>query len=144
MGVVGASQFRASATLANTQGISAQPTGLLDNISTSLLDAGRRINRNGFGLSSGARANLKRLQDSAADFNALFSLSGGGSSDVQSAQTQILALRSQTPTDQLARSLVDIDVDGDGAGDASLASEIAVDDGSVADADTGQTVDTEV
>lgn len=144
MSVVGASQFLGSATLANTRGIAAQSSGLFDNISNSLLDAGRRINRNGFGLSSGARANLKRLQDSAAEFNALFSLSGGGASDVNSAQTQILALRSQTPTDQLARSLVDIDLDGDGAGDASLASDIAVDDGGVTESDTGTAVDTQV
>ena len=143
MGVVGASGFRASATLANTQGVAAQSSGLLDNISNSLLDAGRRINKNGFGLSKGARKNLARLQQSAAEFNTLFSLSGGGSSGVESAQTQILALRAKTPTSQLARSLIDIDTDGDGAGDVSLDTDVAVDDGSVAEGETGQTVDTE-
>lgn len=105
MSVVGASRFLNSATLTNTRGISPASTNLLDNISNSLLDAGRRINRSGIGLSKGARANLKRLQNSAADFNALFSLGGGGSTSIEAVQTQILALRAQTPTNRLSREV---------------------------------------
>ena len=105
MSVVGASQYRATATLATVQGYVSQSAGVFDNISNSLLDAGRRSNRNGVGLSSGARRNLARLQQSAAEFNSLFSLSGGTSSDIDTAQKQILALRSKTPSARLSREV---------------------------------------
>ena len=128
--IPGASQFLGAATLANTRGLPAQSSNILGSSAStvSLLDAGRSITgNNGIGLSSRARQLTNQLlQTTASEANALFSFAVGGSSTVEAAQTQILALRSQTPDSQLARSLVEV-----------------ADDGSVSEGETGQTVDTE-
>ena len=101
MRVAGASQFLNQATLANTQGISAVSTNVLSESAggISLLDVARsNAPDNGIGLSRSARAlNTQILQNNSESFNQLFSLTGGGSATIESAQTQILALRSSTP-----------------------------------------------
>lgn len=128
--IPGASQFLGAATLANTRGLSAQSPSLLGSSAstTSLLDAGRSLyGNNGIGLSSRSRSLTSQLlQSTASEANALFSYAVGNSSTVEAAQTQIKALRAQTPTSQLARSLVQV-----------------VDSGGVSASDTGQSVDTE-
>ncbi|HOO82646.1 MAG TPA: hypothetical protein PK513_09095 [Alphaproteobacteria bacterium] len=128
--IPGASQYIVSARLANTHGLPAQSSTLFGTggSALSLLDAGRSLNaNNGIGLSARSRQLTNQLlQSTASEANALFSYAVGGSSTVEAAQTQILALRAKTPTSQLARSLVQV-----------------VDDGGVAGGETGQNVDTE-
>lgn len=124
--VPGSSQFLNAATLANTRGLAAGSPSLLGDSNISLLDSGRRISRNnGIGLSASSRAaNRQLIESTRSESNALFSLAIGQGNSVQGAQTQILALRSQTPDSQLARSL-------------------QVDDGSFSAPTTGQEIDTE-
>ncbi len=125
--IAGASGFLNSATLANTRGIAAGQTSLLDGgfSAPDLLEVGRRINRNSVGLSGNARAVNKRfLESSASNFNAIFSLNVGTTSSVEALQQGILALRSGLSENQIARSL-------------------RQDDGGVSESDTGSTVDTE-
>ncbi len=128
--IPGASQYLNAATLANTRGLAAQSATLLGNSGSTvnLLDAGRSITgNNGIGLSASSRALTNQLlQSTASEANALFSFTIGNTSTVEAAQIQIKALRARTPTDQLARSLVEV-----------------ADDGGVAEGDTGQEVDTE-
>jgi len=127
--IPGASQFLGASTLANVRGLPAQSSTLLGTIGSvlSLLDVGRSLNaNNGIGLSARSRQLTNQLlQSTASESNALFSYAVGGSSTVEAAQTQILALRAKTPTSKLARSLVEV-----------------VDDGSVTKGETGQEVDT--
>lgn len=117
--VAGASQFLNSSILANSQGLSAQTNSVLSEAAggVSLLDAGRRINRSGIGISNQSRQRIDALLDSrSATFNELFSLSGGTSSTVDAAITQIAALRSSVPTSR--NSLAVLEASG---GDAAAA-----------------------
>lgn len=93
----GASQFLNQATLTNLTGSAAQPASVLGEAAggVGILDIGRNLAVQGSGISNNARAlNRQFLSDSAGTYNQLFSASGGGSSSVEAAQTQILALRS--------------------------------------------------
>ncbi len=100
--VAGASQFLNQATLANSQGVSAVSSNVLSESAggLSLLDVARSSAAdNGIGLSSNARAlNNQILENNSASFNQLFSLTGGASATIESAQVQILALQSSVPT----------------------------------------------
>ncbi len=100
MGIAGASRFLNSSILANTQGLAAQTNSVLNEAAggISLLDAGRRINRSGLGISVESRQRIDRLiEGNSSTFNTLFSLSGGGSSTVEASLAQIAALQSSTP-----------------------------------------------
>ncbi len=100
MRVPGASQFLNSSILANSQGLSAQTNSVLSEAAggISLLDAGRRINRSGIGISQQSRQRIDAfLSSRATSFNELFSLSGGTSATVDAALTQIAALQSSVP-----------------------------------------------
>lgn len=109
--IPGASQFINAATLANKEGLSAvAPTVLGEGDTASLLDIGRNLGGNGIGLSPQARAlNVQQIQNSAAEFNALFSLGVAETSSIEALQTQILALRAKTPAGQLSRGLAGLD-----------------------------------
>lgn len=101
MGIPGASRFVNAAILANTQGISAQTNSILNEAAggISLLDAGRRINRSGVGLSNASRQRIDAFIESrSTTFNELFSFAGGTSATVENAITQIAALRSSVPS----------------------------------------------
>ncbi|MGH1376753.1 MAG: hypothetical protein ACRBCK_10440 [Alphaproteobacteria bacterium] len=98
--VAGASQFLNQATLANTQGVSAQTTNVLGEAAggVGILDVGRNLATPGVGISNSARAlNRQFLTQNAGTANQLFSASGGGSATEEAAITQIRALQSQTP-----------------------------------------------
>lgn len=98
MRIAGSSRFAGAATLANTRGLPAVSPSLLSGSSPSLLDVGRRAQRNnGIGLSSNARRINQQIQGSATT---IFAFSG---SNVQTAQQQILALRSQASEGRLSR-----------------------------------------
>jgi len=127
--IPGASQFLGAATLANSQGTAAvQSTVLGESSATSLLDVGRSgLFDNGIGLSASARAlNTQFIESNSSTFNAIFSLGLGSTATLEGLQQEILALRGSIPESGLARSLV-----------------LEADDGSVAEGETGQTIDTE-
>lgn len=105
MAVAGASRFINSATLANLAGIAPSTPSALGNVSSSLLDAGRRINRSGIGLSPSARALNEQFLNRSSDINKMFSLGAGSSLSLQGLQTEILALRSRVPQERLAEFL---------------------------------------
>jgi hypothetical protein len=107
MAVAGASRYINSATLANTAGISPSLPTLIGNSSASLLDAGRRINRSGIGLSPESRALTDRFLNRTNDVNSLFTLGAGASLSVQGLQTQILALRASVPQSQISQNIID-------------------------------------
>lgn len=127
--IPGASRFLGAATLANVRGLAAQQSTFLGEAVSgiSILDVGRaNVPDDAPGLSLRARAlNKQQIQNTQIEYNALFSLAGGGSATVEAAQTQILALRSSVPESRLARSI------------------LGTDDGSVSVSNTGQEVDTE-
>ena len=138
--IPGASQFLNAATLANTQGLSAQTPSLLGSSasSTSLLDAGRSLYAdNGIGLSASSRALTNQLlSNTAAEANALFSLAGGGSASVENAQIQIQGLRASLPDSAIREDLREVVVNEDGE-------VLNADNGAVIASENGQTVDTE-
>lgn len=106
--IPGASGFLNAATLANTRGVAAGSSSLLNGglSSPDLLDVGRRINRNNIGLSSNARAiNKSFLSSSTSTFNAIFSLGVGTTSSIEALQQGILALRSQVSPNNLSRAV---------------------------------------
>lgn len=130
--IAGASGFLNAATLANARGVSAvQPSVLGEGGlgAVDILDIGRNATGiDGIGLSSNARSlNKQFLESSSSNFNALFSLGVGTTSSVEGLQQQILALRSGLPESRLSAE----------------ARDLLSDDGSVAESDTGQEVDTE-
>lgn len=94
--IAGASQYLSQSTFTNTTGAAAVAADILStSVSNSLLDAGRRLAVDGIGLSSSARAlNKQILEQNTGLYNGLFSASGGASATIESAQTQIAALRS--------------------------------------------------
>lgn len=96
--VSGASRYLNSATLANTQGIAPGDTlGIGGRTGASLLDAGRRINRSGIGLSGGSRALTEQFLNRTNDVNSLFTLGAGTSLSIEGLKIQIKALRSRVP-----------------------------------------------
>ena len=99
--VAGASRYLAQSTLTNVQGVAAQSSSLLNVAAgaTGILDVGRNLEVQGVGISNRAR-NLNRqfLESTSGTYNQLFSASGGGSSTVEGALTQIKALQSSVPT----------------------------------------------
>ncbi|MBX2833881.1 MAG: hypothetical protein KTR28_02810 [Micavibrio sp.] len=101
--IAGASQYLASATLANKGGFSAQSSSILGNFSggADLLAAGKRINRSGIGMSASSRAQLDQFMNKS---NATFStlLSVGVEAGVQNLQTQILGLRAKLPASMIS------------------------------------------
>ena len=136
--IPGASQFLNAATLANTQGLSAQTPSLLGSSasSTSLLDAGRSLYADN-GLSASSRALTNQLlSNTAAEANALFSLAGGGSASVENAQIQIQGLRASLPDSAIREDLREVVVNEDGE-------VLNADNGAVIASENGQTVDTE-
>lgn len=127
--IPGASQFLNSATLANTQGLGAQPATVLGDGGiggVDILDVARgNAPDNGIGLSSRARLlNQQFLDSTSTTFNEIFSLGLGSTATIEGLQQEILALRSQFSDDQLAP-------------------ELRQDTGEVAAAENGQEVDTE-
>ncbi len=106
MTVSGASRFINSATLANTQGISASQPQLLGG--SSLLEAGRRINRSGIGLSSSARAlNNQFVSNGASQGTALFGLASGASLSAADLATQIKGLRASLPISRVSPEVLE-------------------------------------
>lgn len=139
MRVPGASQFLNSSILANSQGLAAQTNSVLNEAAggISLLDAGRRINRSGIGISNQARQRLDSLMEGrSTSFNELFSLSGGTSSTVEASLTQIAALQSSTPISR--NSLAVIDARG---GDAEAAAADIQAEAEAANVDSGLIID---
>lgn len=104
MAVAGASRFMVSSSLANLQGISpGDATGLMGRQGSSLLEAGRRINRSGIGLSSNARAlNSQFVGNTGSQGAAMFGLASGASMSVADMAKQIKALRSSLPKSQIS------------------------------------------
>lgn len=142
MGIAGASRFLNSSILANTQGLAAQTNSVLNEAAggISLLDAGRRINRSGIGISNESRQRLDALVESrSSTFNGLFSLAGGTSSTVEASLTQIAALQSSTPISR--NSLAVIDARG---GDAAATAQAALDAAEAQAAEPGSIVDESV
>lgn len=101
----GASQFLNQATLSNRLGAAGQASSnVLGEAAggAGILEIGRNLAVSGVGISNNARAlNRQFLQQSAGTFNQLFSATGGTSSTVEVAQTQILALRASTSVSRL-------------------------------------------
>lgn len=127
--IPGASQFLNSATLANQQGLAAQPATVLGDGGiggVDILDVARaNAPDNGVGLSARARLlNQQFIESNSQTFNAIFSLGLGSSATIEGLQQQILALRAGLSDDQLAPSL-------------------RQDSGEVAASENGQEVDTE-
>lgn len=113
--VSGASQFVNQATLAvrNGGGFSA-PNVLADAGIGGILEVGRGNAVPGVGVSSSARAlNRAQLSRSSADFNNLFSLTGGTDGTIAGAQTAINAIRASIPDDQLHSSVRGTFIDTD-------------------------------
>ena len=107
MAVAGASRYMNAATLANRRGLAAQSPTLLGETSTaSLLESGRNLAAGGFGISSSARALNQQFLNRSAEVNGLFSLAAGPDATLESAQQQILALRTSLPESRIARSLI--------------------------------------
>lgn len=101
MTVSGASRFLVSSTLANEKGLGAARPQLLGG--ASLLEAGRRINRSGIGLSASSRAQTEKFLASAnGQGTALFGLSSGASLSVSDLAQQIKALRASLPKDKIS------------------------------------------
>lgn len=141
MRIPGASQFLNSSILANSQGISAQTNSVLGEAAggISLLDAGRRINRSGIGISVQARQRMDSLiEGRATTFNDLFSLSGGTSATVDAAITQIAALRSSVPTSRNSLAVIDA------AGGDSEAAAAEIEAEAIASLEPGSLVDESV
>lgn len=150
MAIAGASRYLGAATLANTQGISAQQSTLIGNIgAVDLLDVARSGSRdNGIGLSGNARALNKSFLSSTADtFNQIFSLGVAATSSIEGLQTQIAALRASLPEGSLSREVRGLVADGEVTETASSDSDAgSVVDGEVSEtaaSDTGTIVDTE-
>tara|TARA_R110001592_G_scaffold16881_5_gene71454 strand:- start:13352 stop:13711 length:360 start_codon:yes stop_codon:yes gene_type:complete len=99
--IAGASQYLNQATLSNKQGVAPVSTNVLSQSAggISLLDVARSsAPNNGIGLSSSARAlNSQFLENNSSTVNQLFSLTGGSSATIESAQIQIRALQSSVP-----------------------------------------------
>ncbi len=99
--VAGASRYLTQSTLTNQQGVAAQSSNILGVAagSTGILDVGRNLEVQGVGISSRARQlNRQLLESTAGTYNQLFSASGGGSSSVDAALTQIRGLQATVPT----------------------------------------------
>ncbi len=141
--IPGASGFLNASTLANVRGTPAGQATVLGEGGiggVDILDIARANNNNGIGLSQSARAlNKQFLESTTANFNAIFSLGLGASATVDGLQQEILALRARTPASQLAPSLREVVLNEDG----EILNGTSIDDGSVAPAENGQTVDTE-
>lgn len=101
--IAGASQYVNAARLANQQGFSAASSSLLDSYGSanSLLNAGKRINRSGIGMSASSRAQLDQfLNNTSGVFSSL--LSAGVAADTETLQTQILGLRARLPASSIS------------------------------------------
>tara|TARA_B100001989_G_C24548067_1_gene472339 strand:+ start:659 stop:1078 length:420 start_codon:yes stop_codon:yes gene_type:complete len=100
--IAGASQFLNQATVSNRLGLPAYQNSILQESGLSaqgILDVGRRLAVNSGGISGNARFLIRQqLEQNAGSFNNLFSLTGGASATVDSALTQIRALRSSVPS----------------------------------------------
>jgi len=105
--IAGAIQYLNSAKLANKQGRPAVQTTLANNMSTDILDIGRRAQRdNGIGLSARSRAITKDfLNKSTSGVNAIFGMSTIGMSSIENMQLMINAKRASLPQSQIAESL---------------------------------------
>lgn len=127
--ISGASRFINQATLAAQQGGTYTPPNVLgESSATSLLDVGRGNSAGGVGLSGRARAlNYQLLTNNVSTINGLFSLTGGGSATVESAQTQIKALRARLPQSSLDGSVVGTTVDEQAEGTAASDTGTVVD-----------------
>lgn len=102
--VAGASQYRYSAILANTQGRAAIQTNIGDFMGVDMLDVGRSINRNGIGLSPRSRQLARQfMENTSGAFNQLFSVGMTQTSSVEAMQIQINALRATSSERGLAR-----------------------------------------
>jgi hypothetical protein len=105
--ISGASRYIRSATLANEQGIAAGQPLLLGG-GASLLEAGRRINRSGIGLSSSARAlNSQFVSQTGSQGSALLGLSSGASKSVADIAQQIKALRASLPASKISPDVLE-------------------------------------
>ena len=103
--IAGASAYLNSSTLANTKQLAVSTDNLLGRSTASILDAGRRINRSGIGLSSSARQlTQKFLSDTAGLGNALLSATAEANV-TKNLQTRIMAIRASLP-----ESAIDPDV----------------------------------
>lgn len=99
--VAGASRYLAQSTYTSASGAAAQSSNVLGEVAgtATLLDIGRLNAPSGVGLSARARSlNKQFLSSTSGTYNQLFSASGGGSSTVEAALTQIKALQSSVPT----------------------------------------------
>ena len=96
--IAGSSQYLNQARLAQKTGSAFDASNVLAlTSSSSLLDAGRRGAVPGVGISARARALTNAMLDTnSSAYNQLFSLSGGVSATIDSAQIQIAGLRATT------------------------------------------------
>ena len=103
--IPGATQFLSQARLAAVTGSTFEQSNVLSEAagSAGILEVGRRISRSGVGISNDARQRIRQFVESnQANANSLFSFTGGGSATIESAQIQIAALASSTPTTRSA------------------------------------------
>lgn len=101
--IAGASRFLNQAAYVAKVGTNFDTGNMItqSGLSGDLLEAGRGNRVRGLGLSSTARLLNKQQIDKSSEINQLFSLTGGGSSTIEAAQTQIKALRSSVPFSRL-------------------------------------------
>ena len=117
--IIGAAKFLNAATLANTRGVApSTPNVLGENASVaSVLDGARNtLAVPGIGLSSRSRALTAAFLNRTDDINKMFSLGLGSGATIEGLQQQILALRAKLPLTELGASVLNVDVDGVGAG----------------------------
>ncbi len=99
--IAGASAYYYSSSLSNSHRLTVSTDNLLGRNTGSLLDAGRRINRNGIGLSSSARQlTQKFLNDSGGLANTLLSASADLNT-TDNLKTRILAIRARFAADDI-------------------------------------------
>lgn len=111
--IPGASQYLATATLANKKGTSPSVTNVLASRGTvDLLDVAKRVNNNGIGLSAAARQlNQQFLNSSRSTYNALFGLGMAQNSTIETLIQKINAIRASLPQSQVREDLRGVVID---------------------------------
>lgn len=128
--IAGSSRFANAATLANTRGLAAQSSSLLDGFGSDLLAAGRNLfGGNGIGISNAARALNNQIVNNP-EANQLLSLAVGPDATIEGMQQQIRALRATLPASKLHSSVTQV-------------AEPTDPSAGVSESDRGQSVDTQ-
>ena len=107
MTVAGASRYLNQATYSAKIGSTFTANDILtqSGLGSDLLEAARSLRVPGLGVSNTARYLNKQQLGNSSTINQMFSLAGGGSATVETAQTQIKALRSSTTISRLTPDL---------------------------------------